>query len=204
MQLLTELESINAMLSMIGASPVSALTGSTSADVAIAQSIHSEVSRDIQSSGWHFNREYEVVLEPNTDKHIFLAANVLQVDVEPNQSFVSGGSDPVDVLQRGNKLYDKRNHTYEFTDSVKATVVYGLEWEELPQPVRQYITLRAGRVFGDRMIGAGDMHSFNTIMEQQALMALRNFDAESADSSIFDSYDVFRIVNRMGPPNSIN
>jgi len=200
MQLLTELESINAMLSMIGASPVSALSGATSADVAISQAIHSEVSRDVQAGGWHFNREYEVELAPNADKYIYLAPNVLQVDVEPGQA---SNTNPVDVVQRGVRLYDRRNHTYEFDSTLKATVVYGLAWDELPQPARQYITMRSGRLLADRMIGAGDIHSFGMIQEQQALVALRNFDAESADNSVFDHIDVFRIVNRMGFPNSI-
>tara|TARA_R100000808_G_scaffold134_1_gene982 strand:+ start:5815 stop:6429 length:615 start_codon:yes stop_codon:yes gene_type:complete len=203
MQLLTELESINTMLSMIGASPVSSLSGASSADVAIAQSVHAEVNRDVQATGWHFNREYEVELEPGDDKQIYLQHNVLRVDVEPDQAVISGTSNPVDVLQRGSKLYDKKNHTYEFSTTLKATVVYGLNWDELPQPARQYITLRAGRVFADRMIGAGDTHSFNMIQEQQALITLRNFDAESADYSVFDSFDVYRIVNRMGYPNSL-
>ena len=99
MQLLTELESINAMLSMIGASPVSALSGATSADVAISQAIHSEVSRDVQAGGWHFNREYEVELAPNADKYIYLAPNVLQVDVEP----ASPASGSMSACEHGRK-----------------------------------------------------------------------------------------------------
>ena len=110
--------------------------------------------------------------------------------------------DYLDVVQRGNRLYDKKDHTYEFSDTVKATVVYGLEWDELPQPVRQYITARAGRVFCDRMVGSGDQHSFNQIAEGQALLAMRNWDAQMADPSIFDNWDVYRIVNRHGVPNS--
>ena len=203
MQLLTELESINTMLSMIGSSPVSSLSGATSADVAISQAIHAEVSRDVQAGGWHFNREYEVELEPDSNKHIYLAPNVLQIDVEPDQTYFSSTANPVDVVQRGTRLYDRRNHTYEFDNKLKATVVYGLAWDELPQPARQYITIRAGRLLADRMIGAGDVHSFSMIQEQQALVALRNFDAEAADNSVFDHIDVFRIVNRMGFPNSI-
>lgn len=203
MQLLTELESINTMLSMIGSSPVSSLSGATSADVAIAQSIHAEVARDVQAGGWHFNREYEVELEPDSDKHIYLAPNVLQVDVEPDHTYFSATANPIDTVQRGNRLYDRRNHTYEFDSAIKATIVYGLNWEELPQPARQYITIRAGRLLSDRMIGAGDVHRFNMMQEQQALISLRNFDAEAADNSVFDNLDVYRIVNRMGFPNSI-
>mgnify|MGYP003117500608 FL=1 len=204
MQSTTKLESINTMLTMIGASPVSTLDGATSADTSIAVSIHDEVSREIQSSGWHYNREYEVELAPDTNKFIYLDANVLQIDVEPRDAADLSGTagDYIDVVQRGNRLYDKKDHTYEFSDTLKATVVYGLDWDALPQPVKQYITARAGRVFCDRMVGSGDQHSFNQIAEGQALLAMRNWDAQMADSSIFDNWDVYRIINRHGVPNS--
>lgn len=201
----TELEAVNTILSMIGASPVSTLEGATSADTAIAKSVLSETSREVQSVGWHFNREYKVELSPDTEKFIRLPPNILRVDVEPLQAADSSNTagDYLDVVQRGDRLYDKKDHTYEFGDKVEATVVYGLLWEQLPQPARQYITMKAGRVFCDRMVGAGDQHTFNKIQEGQALLAIRNWDAEMSDNSIFDNWDVYRIINRQGVPNSI-
>ena len=53
------------------------------------------------------------------------------------------------------------------------------------------------------MVGAGDQHTFNKIQEGQALLAIRNWDAEMSDNSIFDNWDVYRIINRQGVPNSI-
>lgn len=191
------LQAINQMLSMIGASPVSSLTGSTSADAAIAQDILTEISREIQAVGWHFNTEYEVELTPNSDTgHVELAPNTLKVDVEPVHA------DGLDCVQRGLKLYDRKAHTFVFSSSLKATVVYALDWDSLPQPARHYIATRAGRVFCDRMLGEGDQHSFNMLQEVQALTALRNFEADTGDHSIYDAYDTFRIINRMGSPNN--
>lgn len=191
------LQAVNQMLSMIGSSPISSLTGSTSADAAVAQDILTEVSREIQAAGWHFNTEYEVELAPNAEtSYIELSPSVLRVDVEP----VHSGE--LDCVQRGLKLYDRKGHTFAFSEPVKATVVYALDWDSLPQPARHYIATRAGRVFCDRMIGEGDQHSFNMLQEVQALAALRNFEAETGDHSIFDAYDTFRIINRMGSPNN--
>lgn len=197
MQATSYLQAVNQMLSMIGSSPVSSLTGSTSADAAVAQDILSEVSREVQSAGWHFNTEYEVELTPDaTTSYIELSPSILRVDVEPEHA------GELDCVQRGLKLYDRKGHTFNFSESVKATVVYALDWDSLPQPARHYIATRAGRVFCDRMIGEGDQHSFNMLQEVQALASLRNFEAQTGDHSIFDAYDTFRIVNRMGSPNN--
>lgn len=205
MNLTTKLEAVNQMLQMIGTSPVSTLSGSTSADVATAKAVLDEASREIQSSGWHFNREYLVELTPDTEKFIYLPSNVLRIDVEPAnaQASITAAGDYIDVVQRGNRLYDKKDHTFEFEAAVKATIVYGLEWDELPQPVRTFVASRAGRVFGDRMIGAGEQHKFNMLAEGQAMVAARNWDAEMADNSIFDSWSTYRIINRHGQPNSV-
>jgi len=205
----TRIEAVNSMLAMIGASPVSSLSGSTSADVAMAESTLDEVSREVQSGGWHYNREYEVSLVPDDSKYIYLGNNVLRVDVEPANSTDTSSttSSYIDPVQRGNRLYDKKEHTYEFTQTVKATVIYGLDWDELPQPIKTYIAMRAGRIFCDRTVGAGSNqsgpHSFNMISEHQALVAVRNWDAEMADNTIFDHWDVYRVINRTGQPNSI-
>ncbi len=202
MNLSTRQEAVNSMLAMIGASPVSSLSGSTSADVAMAVATLDEVSREVQSAGWHFNREYEVLFSPDAaTNYIDLPSNVLRIDVEPADARTTTGATYIDVVQRGTRLYDKKAHTYEFTRDVKATVIYGFEWDSLPQPLRTYITIKAGRTFSDRMVGSSEQHKFNTLAEGQALLMVRNWDAEMADHSVFDHWDVYRIINRQGSPN---
>jgi len=170
----------------------------------MAQSTLDEVDREVQSVGWHFNREYLVKLTPDaTTKEILIANNVLRIDVEPKESrsITTKAGAAIDVVQRGGKLYDKTGHTYEFSQAVEATVVYGLGWDEVPQIMRHYITMRAGRLFCDRSVGSGDQHSFNMMQEFQALTAAQNWDSQMADHSIFDSWDVYRVINRQGRPN---
>jgi len=204
MNALTRLEAVNLMLSMIGEAPVNTVDGSKSADVSQADTILTEISREIQSGGWHFNTEYQVELTPDTvTSEIYLAPQTLRIDLEVADSRAGTTGKYVDAVQRGNRLYDRENKTYVFTDTVKVTVVYGLDWEVVPQPAKQYIAVRAGRVFCDRMIGSSDLHRVHFLQETQALMNLRNWEAEMADHTIFDNFDVYRVINRQGQPNSL-
>ena len=63
----TKLEAINTMLSNVGEAPVNSLTGSLTNDVQLAQNILDEISREVQSAGWHFNTDKEVPLAPDSN-----------------------------------------------------------------------------------------------------------------------------------------
>ena len=143
----SELEAINTILSVIGESPISSLSEVSSvADAVTAQSILSEVSRQVQTKGWHFNTEKDFELTPDTyNKEILVPTNALRVD--------SMGDDrEMDVVQRGNKLYDRKKHTFQFDKSIKCDLVVLLPFDQLPQAARHYITIKAARIFSDAWI----------------------------------------------------
>jgi hypothetical protein len=54
---MTELEAVNVLLTTIGEAPVNTLTGNQVTDVTVAKQVLLEISREIQSQGWHFNTE---------------------------------------------------------------------------------------------------------------------------------------------------
>ena len=188
----TELEAVNIILSAVGEPPITSLDDGNGADAAIAKNILSEVANEVQSMGWHFNTVREVVLTPDTGdaNRIPLAANILRVDLEPQHT----GS--MDVVQRGDYLYDRKGQTDVFGSTVKATVVYSLQWSELPEPARRLLTTRAARVFQDRMVGSGDHHSFTMQDEFNAMVSLKEFEGDTAGHSIFGHYDTFRSLDR--------
>lgn len=185
------IDAVNTMLSVIGEAPVNDLSASSStADVIIAQNILDEVSREIQSHGWSFNREVKVDLVPSSANNITVSESAASVEIE------RGDSPLTEYVLRGNRLYDKTNHTYTITRTLKATVIYMLDWDELPQAARNYIMIRAARRFQDRVVGSEKHHQFNQVDEFQALVSLRSYEADTADYSIFDNYDVLRVVDR--------
>ncbi len=200
-EMTTELNAVNTMLSGIGEPPVTTLDGQTNADAAIAQNILLEINREIQTMGWHFNTQFDVEFQPNTDGEIVLPTNVVRIDIDPRvrsgtPDMVSNLTDNRDITQRGTKLFNKTKNTFVFEKNVKVTVVYLLEFTELPEAARRYITVKAARVFQDRMVGSQKHHNFTRGDEIRALALMKEFEMDTADYTIFGNYDTLRIVNR--------
>jgi hypothetical protein len=186
----TELEAVNTMLTTIGESPVNTISEST-ADTRIAYIILGEVNRATQIRGWHWNTESDVTLTPDgTTKEITLATDVVRVDVD-ERTYTN-----VDVIQRGTRLYDKKNHTYQFTSPLKAEVVYLRPFSEMPEQARYYIIVRSARLFQQRMIGDATGSAFSSEEETTALLALQNAEDETADYNILDQYDIGKVTSR--------
>jgi len=191
----TELQAVNTMLSAVGEPPITFLEGQKNADAAIARNILTEISREVQTQGWHFNLQKKVSLAPDGNSFISLPDNVVRVDID-YYADGTASTDTRDITQRGNKLFNRTDNTYEFTKAVTATVVYLLEWEELPEPALRFITVKAARVFQDRMVGSQSHHQFSQQDEIRARAMLREFEMDTADTSIFDNFDTFKVVAR--------
>ena len=187
----TKLEAVNTVLATVGSSPVSSLTGAQSTDVRVAVSTLDEISREVQAVGWHFNTDEKVPLQPDeTTLEITLPDTAVRVDLEDSISLRMA------VAQRGRRLYNKTDRTYQFTQTLAATIVSLLEWDELPEPAKRYITIRAARIFNDRMVGSVEHHQFTALDEMQARGSLVEFEGDTADYSIFDTWSVGRILYR--------
>lgn len=189
--LTTQLEAVNAMLGHIGEAPVNTISSASSLPISAstAVSVLDEVSREVQSEGWHFNSEKDVTLSPNASGNIVFDSDVVFADVEDYK---------LDVTQRGSKLFDRNNNTFVFTKDVKVFLIRLLDWEDLPEPARRYITLRASRIFQGRLVGSRELEALIARDEYSAKSRLEAYDSNSSDRTIFDSYDAaIRIgVNR--------
>ena len=180
------------MISVIGEAPVNSLGGSAvPVTVVQAENTLDETNRAVQSEGWHFNTEHEYVLTPNTsDSQIILPNNTLRVDLDPQ---LYTDTDPV---QRGNKLYDRKNHTDVWSKEVKASITFDLPYEELPEQFRHYIAVKAARIFAARFLGSREIEGFATRDEIEAKARAIDADSETADRTIFDNYSVLRVLDR--------
>ena len=92
---MTELEAVNVLLTTIGEQPVNTLIGNQVTDVKIAEQIINEVSREVQSQGWHFNTEDRVPLAPDNNNEINIPATAARIDIEDNK-----------VTVRSSKVYN--------------------------------------------------------------------------------------------------
>lgn len=191
----SELSAVNTMLGAIGMAPLNSLTDAVTADVVMARRILAQESLSLQAKGWHFNIEYDFPLVRSTDNTITVPTSVLRVDLDQSRF---GGR--YDLVQRGQRIYDKKRRSYKFEENLKAVVVVGLPFDELPQTARWYITVRSARKFQDDIVGDQAMHSFQERDEFDAWVGFKEFEGDTADYSIFSNWDTASILlNRGGP-----
>jgi len=86
--------------------------------------------------------------------------------------------------------------TFIIGENVKVDMVLLLDFEELPEAARRFVTLKAARVFQDRAVGSAELHGFQEKDEMRAWVEMRDAEADTADYSIFDNYGVARVLDR--------
>ena len=174
----TELECINIMLAAIGEAPVNSLTGTVPVDVRLAQSTLTEVNKQVQSEGWSFNTEIDVTLTRNASNNIVLGTDVLRVDAQTHDH------PSIDPIQRGLKLYDRKNNTFVFDEDIRCTVVYLRSFDELPEQARSYMTIKAARIFVDRLVSDQSLRTYTQEDEIRARSVLMETDLSNADHNM--------------------
>ena len=189
----TELECINIMLAAIGEAPINTLIGTLPVDARIAQSTLTEVNKSVQSEGWSFNTETDVTLTRDGSNHVNLPTDVLRVDANIHQH------PTIDPIQRGLKLYDRQNNKYEFDEDLICTVVYFRDFNEIPEPARYYMNIKAARIFVDRLVSDQGLRTYTQQDEVRARAILMETDLANGDhnmlrgdpslTNVFDTYN---------------
>ena len=179
----TELPAINQILMACGQAPVTTLD-ETNPDVAIAYQTLLEVSREVQSEGWTFNKEAHYEMTPDDNNEILIPNNVLQIDL--SQSHAADKH----AIRRDGKLYDKEHHTDQWTDgAVDCDIVWLFDWVNLPRPVQDYITARASTVTSSRIVG--DSQQYQILQQKEAYMRAMalEYETNQGDYSFFGHPD---------------
>lgn len=186
--LLTELQALNLMLTAADEAPVQTASQPGHLPLSIARGVLDDTSRVVQSVGWAFNTETEFPLTRNVDGTIPIAPNVLSVDVDDKFT-------DVQPVQRGPRLYDKKSHSYTFTQDLTGTVILLLPWDELPQAARHYIAIKAARTLQGRLQAGDTVYAMTEADESTALLALHSLEADTADANFLtDSADVSNVL----------
>lgn len=185
----SRLEAVNEILANIGRQPITSLA-SGPLDAALAERRLDVVNRKVQLRGWHFNTEYDVEFPRDENGEIYLPSNCLKADVN---KYLFTDINPV---IRGNRFYDVLNRTYEFSEDLTGTVVYLLEFTNLPEAARYYITTRAAREFQDKYFKDSEVAGISRQDELDAYDVLIEAELESGDYNIFNSYDTARPLRR--------
>lgn len=126
-----KLDAVNRMLTSIGQTPASTVIENYHPDVLSALSVILSASKKIQAKGYWFNTDHNLTLAPNAiTGEILLPSTTLSVD-------------PVDTtlhyVQRGSRLYNSSNSTFEIGVPVQVTLIQDLDFEQLPEVAANYI-----------------------------------------------------------------
>lgn len=190
----TKLEAVNTMLGSIGEAPVNSLSSGL-VDAETAEKILDAVSREVQSMGWSFNTNFKVNYTPDSTRQITLTSNILRAEM------AQARTDSLDVVQRGLKLYNRATNSYYYStdvDGVLMNTVMLIEFEDMSEAAKRYVTLKSARIFQDRVVGSSELHGFQQRDELMALVELKDSEAQVDDHTIFDNYSVSSVLDRVG------
>ena len=183
----TELQAVNAMLASIGETPVSDIPASGISDAAIARDKLHEVNRQVQGMSLKCNTDYKVESSPDVDGYINIPTNALRVWAYYQFK---------DYAVRNRKLYDRMEQTLIFTEVVYLNITTFLEWLDLPEHVRHYIAVKAGRRFQAEAVSSQILWNFSQIDEGEARAEMMRWELIKHSDSILHSQGIASTLNR--------
>jgi len=175
-----ELEAVNTMLSVIGEQPVNQLTGSGITEANTARQILHQTSRETQSIGLNCNTDYNHKYHPDTQGNIYIPVDVINVDATDTH---------LKVAQRGQRLYDRDKHTFVFDKPIELDTVTFLQFNDLPQTAKDFITIKAARRFARRELGSTVIDGLTEQDEYEAKHIFFAAEVDKGDYTIFDAND---------------
>ena len=184
----TELDAVNSILMSVGESPVNTLSVQ-SPEVAIAQKTLRQVCREVLAEGWMFNTETEYPISLDSSNHCIIPNNVLQIDLNHFKHL-----NDFNVIKKDDngtmKLYDLIEHRFNFENTSEnklyCDIVWMIDFEDIPQAFKDYITVRASRVAILRMVNDGQSSQLITQDELGARALAIEYDTRQADYNIFN------------------
>ena len=195
-QKLTKLDVVNIVLSNVGQAPITQIDNDNPM-VALAANMVDEVAEAVQSEGWVFNYEMGYPFLPDVNNEILIAENIIRIDE----------TDPYtdrELVIRSGKLYDKKAHSFKFTEKLYLDVTWLLEFEDLPQPVKQYIAIRTANLYAGRAVGSQEAVKFGEREEAAARATVLQYETEQGDYSFLGTegnrkiptYRPFNVIQR--------
>ena len=187
----TELDAVNSILMSVGESPVNTLSVQ-SPEVVIAQKTLQQVCREILAEGWKFNTETQYPITLDANDHAIIPANVLQIDL--NRFRHPDAYDTVRKSDSGTmKLYDLHEHSFKFENStggkIYVDIIWMIEFGDIPQVFRDYITVRAARIASNRMVNNPEAAELIAQDEAQARATALEYDTNQGDYNIFNNQE---------------
>jgi hypothetical protein len=174
----TELSAVNSILGSIGQSPITTLNFENP-EIAFIYNIFSEVNKDVQNEGWHFNKEYHVKVSPNASKEITIPNTYLRYDLH------EGHDKTMDVVRRNGKLYDLVEHTYEFENDVFLDITHLFTFDNIPPVFQRYVIYRSCVRANTQLVSNPQLVQLLQVQEAQARAACMEYECDQGDHTYF-------------------
>jgi len=178
----TELSAVNSVLGAIGQSPVTSLVFDNP-EISLIYNLLRDANVDVQSEGWHFNTEKHVTYTPDsTTGKIVIGSDILKMDVTEGWS-----KKKYDVVRRDGNLYDKYDHTDDWSDvtEILLDITKLITFDDLPQVFKRYITYRASRVAATQLVANPQLVQLLAQNEAFARASLLEYECNQGNHSMF-------------------
>jgi len=175
----TELSAINSILAAIGQAPIPTINYENP-EVHLIYNLLQESNRDTQAEGWVFNTERDFPLLPAADGCIYIPDNVLEMDKTGNAVVRD-----TNVVKRGGKLYDKLNHTYQFSGEQRLDITWLFPFDDLPTVFQRYITSRAASRAATQLVTNAELTKLLSQQEAVLRSACMEYECNQGDYTFF-------------------
>ena len=207
----TELSAVNSILGAIGQAPITQLKDPTTGvisnnnpEIQFIYNLLRDANVDVQSEGWHFNRERHVTFSKDTTTNkIAISNDIVKIDLPDNWS-----RRHYNFVRRGGYLYDKITHTDTFTDmgtTIELDVIRIYNYEDLPPVFKRYITYRASRMAATQLVanpqlvqllGTQEALSRASLLEYECNQGEFTFFGHGKDGNKYTSFKPFHALQR--------
>ena len=178
----TELSAVNSILGAIGQSPITSLVF-TNPEISLIYNLLRDANVDVQSEGWHFNTEKHVTYTPDsTTGKIAIGNDILKMDVTDGWVMRK-----YDVVKRGGYLYDKFDHTDDWSDhnEILLDITKLITFDDIPQVFKRYITYRASRVAATQLVANKELVQLLAQNEAFSRASVLEYETTQGNYSMF-------------------
>jgi hypothetical protein len=197
----TELSAVNSILGAIGQSPVTTLVFDNP-EISFIYNLLRDANVDVQNEGWHFNSERHVTYTPDaTTGKITVGNDILRMDVTDGWK-----KREYDVVKRNGYLYDKYDHTDDWSDvdEILLDIVRLFTFEDLPMVFQRYIIYRASRLAATQLVVNPQLVQLLAQQEVAARAACVEYECNQGnhsmmgfpEDSVYSTYEPWKNLRR--------
>jgi hypothetical protein len=196
--LLTKLQIVNHMLATVGEQVVNDLDyGSPSVQQAI--SVYDSENFDFQSKGWWFQREYNLVLELDSEGKIAIPQGALEFLITENIRH-HPRTDTLRFVPRDNFVYDTVQHTFVHTCPLHADLMMLVDPETMPAVASVYLKHQCALTMHSNDDGDDSKWQKLNIKKDESEKALKRAAMKFKSTNINKNPAVQRLLYRMNSP----